>query len=66
MGLNVDFMVRIEVYVIAGLETCVAFCCDKRAKVRVDQGAGLQLRGTLGGIVGTSRFEMVNVQRSSR
>jgi hypothetical protein len=59
LGLNVDLMVRIDVYAIGDLDSCGAFCC-KRHRVadgrRKDGGNKPQLRGALGGILVASRY----------
>jgi hypothetical protein len=54
LGLNVDLIVRIDVYAMAGLDNCGAFCCRRhRADEgrRNDGGRKPQLRGAFGGIV---------------
>jgi hypothetical protein len=55
LGVKVDFMVRIDVYAMAGLDKiCCAFCWRRdRADEgrRKDGGRSPQLRGALGGIV---------------
>jgi hypothetical protein len=53
-GVLVDFMVRIEVYAMAGLEHCGAFCWTRHRVAdgrRKDGGSMPQLRGVLSGIV---------------
>ena len=57
-GLNVDLIVRIEVYATGGVEIGEALCCARAIRVRVDDGrrneggSRPQLRAAFGGIVG--------------
>src|SRR3954462_8466550 len=56
-GVKVDFLVRIDVYAIAGLHICDEAFCWRRCRAdggrRKDGGKRPQLRGALGGIVWT-------------
>ena len=54
LGVKVDFMVRIDVYAIAGLHVCDDAFCWRRHRAdegtRKDGGKRHQVKGTLGGI----------------